>query len=834
MTRFVYLPTIAILGLLTAASALAQKFSVQTNAVSNIAGGSGTATYNGTTASSSSYPGAGSITITNATNAPNLTQATGQVIFTYPVSGGTVTATSYASANLASATLGALGNGNVIGGTVSNEGVTTSMKDTLTFNIPGATSSTITNIGVSFRVSGSAAATGTAYAFERNSGMGVGNALITEGYNTSDNIIEENGWASMDIASLTENLVTFNAVYALTGPSPTVPISLFLNIQCQSGDCDFSHTGAFTMTLPAGVTYTSASGVFLTQPPPVCNYTLSSDGQLFFAAGGSGKLGVTAPTGCDWSVSGAPSWVTFPGASSGNGNGSVNYQLQANTGADRTATLTVAGLSFTIDQEAASITGLNLIGSMPHIAAQENWITTFTMVNNANSSNQARLSLFGSNIDASGSGNPLPLPLSFPQQPGLGSLLGASLDDTLAPFASWIVGTTEATAAPVQTGSAQALATGDLSGFAIFHRISDNQEAVVPLTPGTPNASSYLLSFDNTGGIVTAVAVANVSPQAANIGYVVRNDTGAQIANGSIALPGSGQISFDLPAANGFPATVGIRGTVEFDTPAGGQISVLGIRNTPQATTTGTVTTLTTVPALANVGTGGGSFAFIASGGDGWQTTFVLVNTGGAAAPVSLRFLDPNGNALSLPISYPQVGSAVTTASSIAPTLAAGATMLVQSTGAVNLLTGSAQLTTTGNVSGFVIFRHNGQEAVVPMESRNAPAYILAFDNTSGTATGIALNNVSSAAAAVNIPVVVRDDQGNQLATHTLTVAANGDFSGDLGQYSATLGAVLFPETANIRGTVEFDVPSNSVPIGVIGIRTPAALTYTSLPALVK
>lgn len=149
MTRFVYAPAIAILGLLTAASALAQKFGVQTNAVSNIAGGSGTATYNGTMASSSSFPGAGSIAITNAPNTPNLTQATGQVVFTYPVSGGTVTATAYSSANLASGTLGALGNGNVIGGTVSNEGLTTSMKDTLTFNIPGASSSTITNIGSS-------------------------------------------------------------------------------------------------------------------------------------------------------------------------------------------------------------------------------------------------------------------------------------------------------------------------------------------------------------------------------------------------------------------------------------------------------------------------------------------------------------------------------------------------------------------------------------------------------------------------------------------------------------------------------------------------------------
>ena len=151
------------------------------------------------------------------------------------------------------------------------------------------------------------------------------------------------------------------------------------------------------------------------------------------------------------------------------------------------------------------------------------------------------------------------------------------------------------------------------------------------------------------------------------------------------------------------------------------------------------------------------------------------------------------------------------------------------------MLLGSAQLTTTGEVSGFVIFRHNGQEAVVPIESRNAAAYVLAFDNTQGTATGIAVNNVSGSAQAVNIPVVIRSDAGLQLATDSLTLAPNGDFAGDLGQLSGTLGKVLFPTTANIRGTVEFDAPSG-VQIGVIGIRTPptATPTYTSLPAIAK
>ena len=64
-------------------------------------------------------------------------------------------------------------------------------------------------------------------------------------------------------------------------------------------------------------------------------------------------------------------------------------------------------------------------------------------------------------------------------------------------------------------------------------------------------------------------------------------------------------------------------------------------------------------------------------------------------------------------------------------------------------------------------------------------------------------------------------------------MAANGEFSGVLAQYSATLGAVLFPETANIRGTVEFDAPAGAQ-IGVLGVRTPPTRTYTTLPALVK
>jgi hypothetical protein len=455
---------------------------------------------------------------------------------------------------------------------------------------------------------------------------------------------------------------------------------------------------------------------------------------------------------------------------------------------------------------------------MAHLAAQENWTTTFTLVNKDATAGLARLSFFGDALDPTGNG-PLTLQLTIPQEGG-GSLPASSLDRTLAANASLIVNTAGPPVPPVLVGSAQLAATGQVDGFAIFHQIPTQQEAVVPME--TRTASSYVLAFDNTSGLVLGVAVENVSAAGAVIPVVIRDENGVVISapGDTISLGGNGHTAFVLSIQ--FPVTANKRGTIEFDTPAGGQISVLGLRFTPPNNA------LTTIPALANVGTGGGSIAHLASGGDGWQTTFVLVNTGTSAAPFTLSFFaDQTGAPLSLPLAFPQSGSGTITQNSVVTqTLAAGAILTIQSTGAPNLLTGSAQLTTTGQVSGFVIFRHNGQEAVVPLESRNANGYVIAFDNTNGTATGVALNAVS--AQQVNVPVVVRNDAGAQIATDTITLAANG-------HYAFTLVFDRYPATANIRGTIEFATPAGAQ-IGALGIRIPnvAAHTYTTLPALAK
>jgi hypothetical protein len=127
--------------------------------------------------------------------------------------------------------------------------------------------------------------------------------------------------------------------------------------------------------------------------------------------------------------------------------------VAANSGVDRAVSVTIAGQSFTIEQEASAISGLSLIGSMAHLAAEENWTTNFTLVNKGGVSAQARLSFFGDTLDPSGNG-PLALPVVFPQSSSAGALPASSFDRTINPNASLIVTSAGSQTPPVLQGSA--------------------------------------------------------------------------------------------------------------------------------------------------------------------------------------------------------------------------------------------------------------------------------------------------------------------------------------------------------------------------------------------
>ncbi len=87
-------------------------------------------------------------------------------------------------------------------------------------------------------------------------------------------------------------------------------------------------------------------------PTPTCAYSITPANQNFGAAGGIGSVSVTSPTGCGWTANALQNFVNVTAGGSGAGSGTVTYLVGANLGQARTATITIAGLTFSVNQSA--------------------------------------------------------------------------------------------------------------------------------------------------------------------------------------------------------------------------------------------------------------------------------------------------------------------------------------------------------------------------------------------------------------------------------------------------------------------------------------------------
>jgi len=86
-----------------------------------------------------------------------------------------------------------------------------------------------------------------------------------------------------------------------------------------------------------------------------CSYTISPTSRAHDSDGGTGTVSVSTSSGCTWTASRNTSWITITGGSSGTGNGTVSYRVDANSNTtSRTGTMTIAGERFTVTQAASS------------------------------------------------------------------------------------------------------------------------------------------------------------------------------------------------------------------------------------------------------------------------------------------------------------------------------------------------------------------------------------------------------------------------------------------------------------------------------------------------
>jgi hypothetical protein len=124
-------------------------------------------------------------------------------------------------------------------------------------------------------------------------------------------------------------------------------------------------TGTITV---AGKTYT------VTQNEG-CVYSINPTSSTPFSpAGGSGTVAVTSDAGCGWSatVSASAPWITITSGASGSGNGTVAYTVAPNNGLARSGTITIAGKTFTVNQDNGCVYTLTPTSSTPFAAAGGN------------------------------------------------------------------------------------------------------------------------------------------------------------------------------------------------------------------------------------------------------------------------------------------------------------------------------------------------------------------------------------------------------------------------------------------------------------------------------
>ena len=98
----------------------------------------------------------------------------------------------------------------------------------------------------------------------------------------------------------------------------------------------------------------ACSGNKATPAAPSCSFSITQPSTTFGPEGGTGTAAVTAASGCAWTSTSSATFVTISQGATGSGSGSVTFAVAVNTGAERAATLAIAGTSLTITQRAAA------------------------------------------------------------------------------------------------------------------------------------------------------------------------------------------------------------------------------------------------------------------------------------------------------------------------------------------------------------------------------------------------------------------------------------------------------------------------------------------------
>ena len=170
------------------------------------------------------------------------------------------------------------------------------------------------------------------------------------------------------------NIVEFRQSGAYRGDASFAVNDVF-RVAVESGVVNFykngvklaSGTSTPVYPLKAGAVFSFLNGeisnakISSTGGGSVCSYSVVPISLNLTTAGGTANVNVTTQAGCAWTATSNATWLTVTAGASGTGNGTVTVSAAANTGAQRSAVLTVAGQSVAVTQAGTAPVGNNIV-----------------------------------------------------------------------------------------------------------------------------------------------------------------------------------------------------------------------------------------------------------------------------------------------------------------------------------------------------------------------------------------------------------------------------------------------------------------------------------------
>ena len=141
---------------------------------------------------------------------------------------------------------------------------------------------------------------------------------------------------------------------AWTASSPVTWVTFSSTNGTGNGTVTYT-AAANTNTVSRSTTLTVAGQPYaVLQTGAACSYSINPSSINVSATNGTSTVFVAAGTGCAWTAVANVSWITITAGTSGTGSGSVVFTYAANLNTViRAGTITIAGLTFTVNQAAA-------------------------------------------------------------------------------------------------------------------------------------------------------------------------------------------------------------------------------------------------------------------------------------------------------------------------------------------------------------------------------------------------------------------------------------------------------------------------------------------------